>query len=61
MLTEQKPVQVLPSQNHLEHYNMHMAAYAKTQNQLLLLHAQIHQQLYSKASGIQPSTERPEK
>lgn len=60
MLTEQKPVQVLPSQNHLEHYNMHMAAYAKTQNQLLLLHAQIHQQLYSKASGIQPSTERPE-
>gem|GEM_PF-6816870 len=49
MLTEQKPVPILPSQNHLEHYNIHMAAYAKTKNQLIMLHAQIHQQMYSKA------------
>lgn len=61
MLTEQKPVPVLPSQNHIEHYNAHMEAYNKTKNQLLLLHAQIHQQMYSKMGGVQPSTERPEK
>lgn len=56
MLTEQNPVPVLPSQNHIEHYNQHMEAYEKTKNQLLLLHAQIHKQMYSKVVGVQPAS-----
>lgn len=54
MLTEQKPVPVLPSQNHIEHYNIHMAVFEKTKNQLVMLHAQQHQQLFSKTGWVQP-------
>lgn len=45
MLTEWQPAQVLPEQNHAEHYNQHMKTYTKTKNEIILMHMMLHERL----------------
>jgi hypothetical protein len=53
MLTEGKPVPVLPNQNHQEHFLMHSAVYQKTKNPLILMHMQLHESMYKQWAGLQ--------